>query len=501
MGAGSGGEESLGGNDAGGSMGESAGAGGVGDPIACVAGTYDSAGSGVCTLWSDCELGAFVGVRGTPTTNRECVACPAGETTTKLNADSCERIVVTQLAAGAEHSCALFSDGSVACWGRGDSGALGYGDFSNIGDDELPSSVGRFSIGAELGLRVTQITAGNAHTCARLSDGSARCWGANDRGQLGRGDANYDPTPGALSAQPIVITSDGAVGVRELVAGGAHTCALLDDGNVVCWGANLYGQLGYGNDDWIGDDEQPVSAGTVSVASEPGVSVAQLAAGAYHTCALLSNGSVKCWGVNDLVLGRGSTPAIGDDEFPSSVSPVSLTDRPGVTATQLTAGQYVTCALLSDGSVRCWGEPGFIGQGDRESRNYTLPSEMQPLQLGAPSGVSVAQVDAGLSHACARFSDGSANCWGWNAQGQLGYGNTENIGDDELPSTAGMIFATTDTASIVTIVGGGWHTCALLTDASVKCWGFNLYGALGVGNTKEISGHHAPAYDKPVALY
>jgi alpha-tubulin suppressor-like RCC1 family protein len=494
-------EAPLGGMNAGGIAGELAGAGGVADSSGCAIGSYDSDGTGTCKPWSECALGEFVSVPGTRLANRECAACPEGKTTTKVNADSCE-IVVTQIAAGG-HSCALFSDGSVACWGANPSGALGYGNLSNIGDDELPSSVGRLKIGADAGLRVTQITVGGAHTCARLSDGSARCWGSNSHGQLGRADGSYDPSPDALSTEPIVVTHDSGVGVRQLVAGGRHTCALLDDGTVTCWGSGFYGQTGYGNDDWIGDDEEPASAGRVSISPEPGVTVVQLAAGAYHTCALLSNGSLRCWGVNDLVLGRtATTGAIGDDELPSSIPPISVTHTPGVTVKQVTAGQYQTCALLSDDSLRCWGDAGKIGQGDLDWRNYTLPSDMAPVQLGAPPGVTIAQIDAGsTAHTCARFSDGSAKCWGWNVSGQLGYGNTQTIGDDELPSATGMISVTKSGASITSIVAGARHTCALLSDASVKCWGTNYLGTLGVGNAIETSISHVPAYGDPVGLY
>jgi alpha-tubulin suppressor-like RCC1 family protein len=163
--------------------------------------------------------------------------------------------------------------------------------------------------------------------------------------------------------------------VVQLAAGWEHTCALLETGVVRCWGFGVAGQLGYGNTDFIGDDEAPATAGDVDV----GGVVVQLATGGLHTCALLETGAVRCWGYGESgPLGYGNTSWIGDDEAPATAGDVDV----GGVVVQLTAGDVHTCALMGTGAVRCWGE-----------------------------GVS----------------------------GRLGYGNTSHIGDDEHPASAGDV--------------------------------------------------------------
>src|SRR5690606_38484965 len=153
---------------------------------------------------------------------------------------------------------------------------LGYGNTNNIGDDEHPATAGDVNLGGD----VTQLAAGSDHTCAVLKGGWVRCWGSNSAGRLGYGNTNTigdDEAPASAG--------DVNVGgpVTQLVAGGKHTCALLENGRVRCWGEGHYAQLGYGNTNDIGDDEHPASAGDVHV----GETVIQLAAGLRYTCALL----------------------------------------------------------------------------------------------------------------------------------------------------------------------------------------------------------------------
>ena len=139
------------------------------------------------------------------------------------------------------------------CWGEGDKGQLGYGTTDNIGDDETLESL---DIAVNLGEEAVQIAAGKEHTCAILVTGDLVCWGLNTNGQLGYGHTNNigdDETPG--SAGPL----DLQASVLKVAGGSAHTCALLDGGSVKCWGANLFGQLGVGLSEHIGDDEDPTA--------------------------------------------------------------------------------------------------------------------------------------------------------------------------------------------------------------------------------------------------
>ena len=149
--------------------------------------------------------------------------------------------------------------------------------------------------------------------------------------------------------------------VTQISLGFSHTCALLNTGKVRCWGDGEYGQLGYGNENDIGDDngETPASAGDVNV----GGTVTQISLGSYHTCALLNTGNVRCWGWGSLGrLGYGNETDIGDDETPADAGDVNV----GGTVVQISAGLYHTCALLNTGKVRCWGEGSFgrLGYGN-----------------------------------------------------------------------------------------------------------------------------------------
>ena len=162
---------------------------------------------------------------------------------------------VLAVTAGALHTCVLLSGGRVRCWGFNGSGELGRGTTDEAGES-LPATAGDVDIGGP----VTQLSAGQHHTCALLDSGRVRCWGTNGSGQLGYGNV----TPISATSPPSA-AGDVDVGgtVRQVEAGGASTCALLDTGAVRCWGDNSLGQLGHGNTDDIGDDETPAAAGDI----------------------------------------------------------------------------------------------------------------------------------------------------------------------------------------------------------------------------------------------
>ena len=278
---------------------------------------------------------------------------------------------VKQLAAGQGHTCALLTTGAVRCWGWGYRGQVGYGNSANIGDDEYPADAGDI----ELGGTATQIAAGNDHTCAILEGGSLRCWGYNQ-----------------------------------------------------------WGQLGYGHTQTIGDDEVPAAVGDVDVGGE----VASVALGDRHTCALLTTGTVRCWGAGgEGQLGYGNTNSIGDDETPASVGTVAV----GATTIALACGGANTCVVLEDGSALCWGENlnGELGQAI-EDRNEVIgddetPEFLDPIVLGD----TAKSISMGRDFACALTTSAQLRCWGYAGDGALGYGNKNQIGDDEYPSDAGPV--------------------------------------------------------------
>ena len=211
----------------------------------------------------------------------------------------------------------------------------------------------------------SQVAAGIQHSCAVLSDGTVNCWGSNFSGQLGDGSTTD-------STSPVIV--DGITIATQVSAGADHSCALLSGGTVKCWGNNGDGQLGDGT---TTNSSSPVSVSGITNAT-------QISAGYQHSCALLTGGTVKCWGYN----GYGQ---LGDGTPTDSSSPVSVTGI--TTATQVSASETHTCALLSDGTVKCWGanDDGELGDGTVTSSNS--PVSAGPLSadtntwLSALSGV------------------------------------------------------------------------------------------------------------------
>jgi alpha-tubulin suppressor-like RCC1 family protein len=366
--------------------------------------------------------------------------------------------------------------GTVRCWGSASHGQLGHPGGTDIGDNEAPKTAGDVDVGGT----VAQLVAGDLHTCALLSSGSVRCWGSNAQGQLGYGNTNTvgdDETPASAG--------DVQLGAKAtaLTAGQAHTCALLQSGAVRCWGLGAAGRLGYGNTRSIGDNETPASAGDVPL----GGSALAIAAGKDHTCALLSGGKVRCWGngVNgQLGYGVVGKSIVGDDEAPSTAGDVPL----GGTAVAIAAGGTRSCAILSGGSVRCWGYGLYGGLG--YANKLSIGDDETAGSAGSVNvGGSVVQLALGLNHTCARLDSGSVRCWGYGANGALGYASTQNIGDNETPASAGDI-AIGGTA--LQLAAGQNHTCAALP-GGVRCWGLGASGRLGYGTTNTLGDNEAPA--------
>ena len=286
----------------------------------------------------------------------------------------------------------------------------------------------------------TSISAGGDHTCAVTVAGGVLCWGGNWLGQVGDGTTDDRLIPVQVS---------GLVnGIQAVAAGGDHTCALTTDGGVKCWGFNRSGQLGDGT---TADRYTPVDV--VGLAS----GVSAVAAGSYHTCALTTDGGVKCWGSN--FEGR-----LGDGTWIDSPTPVAVAGlTSGVVA--IAAGHSFTCALTSEGGVKCWG-----GMPVYSSTPVDIP--------GLTS--EIAAVTTGGTHACALTTEGGMRCWGENFRGQLGVG-TFSRGLSDPGDVVGL------TSGVVSISAGSSHTCAVTTGAVVKCWGANGGGMVGDATTVDRS--------------
>ncbi len=343
---------------------------------------------------------------------------------------------VVKLAAGAHHTCAVLSNGTVRCWGYNAEGQLGDGTSGSGAYSATPVAVAGITDAVDL-------VAGESHTCAVLSNGTARCWGKNDFGQLGDGTTDDHPTPVAVV---------GLANVRQIDAGNHFNCATLTDGTLRCWGASTHGQLGEGTTAVV--NPTPVAV--------PGLTgVLQVAAGAVHTCALLSGGTARCWGNNTWgYLGDGTTNA--------STAPVAVVGLTG--ARQLSANEGHTCAVLGDGTARCWGDnrDGELGDG-------TLTPRSSPV---AVSGLTDARhVAAGRLHTCATRANGAVHCWGQNSSMQLGDGTTLA----RRTPVAVVSLDESDPRGAGPVVAGEHHTCALRPDGTVRCWGAGAWGLLGDG--------------------
>ena len=394
--------------------------------------------------------------------------------------------VVTGIAEGGYHSCALTTGGGVVCWGRNVKGQLGEGTTTNR---LTPTAVS----GLESG--VTAVAAGQNHTCALTTAGGVVCWGDNYYGQLGDGTTTQRLTPTPVSG----LTS----GVTAVAAGGTHTCALTSGGGVVCWGQNWNGQLG---------DGTTTNRATPASVSDLASGVTAITTGYYHACALTASGDVRCWGDNyygqlgDGTRTRRTTPTavtglasgvvavagghnhncaltasrgvqcwgnndsgqLGDGTTTWRSAPTPVTGlSSGVAA--ITGGYHHTCALTASGGVRCWGnnDSGQLGDGTTTWRS--APTPLNRLASG------VAAITTGSYHACALTTAGGVVCWGSNSSGQLGDGTT--ISRPTPTAVSGL-------ATGVTAIAAGWlHTCALTTAGGVVCWGYNSSGQLGDGST------------------
>ncbi|PRQ05521.1 RCC1 domain-containing protein [Enhygromyxa salina] len=416
-----------------------------------------------------------------------------------VGGDGCETdctLTTVAVVASGQHTCALIEGGSVRCWGLGGSGQLGYGTTEDIGDDETPASAGDVPLpGSAL-----SIDLGDLHSCALFGDNSMGCWGGASLGQLGNSsnvDLGNDETLELLDAIMLGGTA------TQFSAGGAHTCARLDSGDVRCWGDNGNGQLGIGNTTRIGDDEHASAAPLVGLGPSD---VALVATGYRHSCAVTVADDLFCWGLNGKgQLGLSTNASIGDNEpandsGPVDVRPMSLPNN--ATIAQLALGKEHSCALFSSGDVLCWGHAnhGQLGQGNKTNwgdQGNEPPSALTPISLGGPAKA----ISAGDEFSCALLEDGTVRCWGSNDIGQLGLGHKDDIGDNanELPSSVDPIDLGELTA--ISISSGIDHTCAVLEDYSVVCWGSGASGRLGYANANDIGDDETPASVGAISLF
>lgn len=381
---------------------------------------------------------------------------------------------------GGPRSCAVLVDGSVNCWGY----------WPAVSDGRLPpTTVGGLP-------PVAQMSLSESHACATSTDADVWCWGSNGAGQLGTGTTTD-------SAAPVQVTGLGAV--RSVSVAPEVSCAVLTDDTLWCWGNNSWNQLGTGD-----NKSSLVPRRAVLVPPATSISVAQS-----HACALLADGRSLCWGDN-----LGSRLGGGKDKPVNK--PVEVVG--GFGAVQISASAETTCARFADLTVKCWGMGYRRPRGGHEAWNAPVRAAIGATrdiaaggsifhghsctvikgrvwcwganrggQLGNGNhrgsatpvkveGITNAKsVTSGAGHSCAVLRDGSMKCWGRNGQGQLGIGSRKW-------SLFGLATAqpVPRLRDVLSASAGGAHTCALLKDGRVMCWGENYEGAIGQGKAKRV---------------
>ena len=405
-----------------------------------------------------------------------------------------------RLTAGVNFTCAIVTGGVLKCWGYNFFGQLGLGDTADRGDapGEMGASLPAVDLG--VGRTVTSVSAGTEHACALLDDGTVKCWGGNRSGQLGRGDA-LDRGGSANQMGTNLAAIDLGPGRKAIAvaAGGEHSCALLDDGALKCWGLNEHGQLGLGDTQARGDEAGEMGAALPGIDLGPGRKAWAVVANGHSTCARLDDGTVKCWGRNDVgALGLGDRVERGSTSGQMGANLPAVNLGPGETVTLVSSSSLLrpgavdnshTCAVVGSGALKCWGFNAFgaLGLGDKAFRGAepsTMGASLPAVSLG--TGRTVKGLAVGGWHTCALLDDATVKCWGVGASGVLGLGSTSNRGEQAAQmgdALPAIDFGAGRTA--VAISSGSTHSCAFLDNGEIKCWGRNSRGQLGVGDVQD----------------
>ncbi|MDG1549831.1 MAG: hypothetical protein P8Q94_07270, partial [Candidatus Poseidoniaceae archaeon] len=368
------------------------------------------------------------------------------------------------ISAGAYNTCAILDNslytGTASCWGDGFTNALANGGTTST---SVPTETDDFGLRSPVSISV-----GYQHGCAILDDGSVSCWGAGNVGQIGNGlggQGGSDPSLTRLSPEPTSGFGQGRTAVA-ISAGSAHTCAILNTGEVSCWGYGDAGRLGHGS-----TSSMNIPTETASLSPHQAIAIS---AGYDHTCAILDNGEVSCWGMNNYgQLGDGTTI---NRNIPTQIQ-VSL----GSKAVAISAGVRHTCAILDNGEVYCWGDNQYGQLGDG-NEGFDSASPIPTLTLG--TNRDAIAISAGRDHTCVILDNGDVSCWGNSGFGALGNGDdADNIYSS--PTLTNSLGTTANPRTAVAIDAGWYHTCVILDNGDLSCWGFSN-AATGSSSTPNL---------------
>jgi alpha-tubulin suppressor-like RCC1 family protein len=307
------------------------------------------------------------------------------------------------------------------------------------------------------------------HTCSLTNAGGLQCWGLNNFGQVGDGSFTD-------RLRPVDVFGVDPTTVSMLVSGTNHTCVLTTTNEVFCWGLNSSGQLGNGTFD---NSNVPVLVFGLN-----GM-ITSISAGAEFTCAQNSWGEVFCWGNN-------SSGQLNDGTFVNSNVPVKSTGVRG--AVLISGGSSGLQGITSDGTVQLWnsdpvqGIPeennAYISAGRFADGGCTMTTYGEVFCWGGINNVEVSgavgsyMLAIGEGHACMMTTEGLV-CWGSNSSGQLGDGSFDDSDAEAVAMGLGQ--------DVVSLTAGAAHTCAIMEDETIACWGSNRYGQLGNSTTDDSS--------------
>ena len=397
-----------------------------------------------------------------------------------------------QLSIKYSHACALLrSSGEIKCWGRGDKGQLGQGDIDNknLGDAENEMGDNLAAINLGDGRTAKAVSAGWEHTCAILDNDEVKCWGFGNGGRLGQGNEDLiGDEEDEIKNLDSIDLGDGRT-AKAVSAGYRHTCAILDNDEVKCWGSGAYGRLGQGSTDNIGDEENEMGDNLAATNLGDGHTAKAVSAGYRHTCVILDNDEVKCWGSGAYGrLGQGSTDNIGDEE--NEVRDMPTVDLgTGRTAKAISAGWEHTCTILDNDTVKCWGNGvygrlGYDSNTSKGGNSGEMGENLPIVNLG--TGRTAKAISAGWEHTCTILDDDTTKCWGRGDSGELGQGNMEVLGNGEGEMANLKAVNLGEDHTVMAIASGEKYNCALLGSAEVKCWGLGSMGQLGNGKTDNL---------------
>ncbi|MCA9508446.1 MAG: DUF4215 domain-containing protein, partial [Myxococcales bacterium] len=342
-----------------------------------------------------------------------------------------------------------------------------------------------------------KLEVGNSHTCFKSQNNwRLKCWGSNEQGELGQ--ENKDSISNGVGIEikeARTIHIGRGISTALIAAGGNNTskftCLVTSAGTLKCFGDNSFGQLGRGDTIAVGANKDEMGKGLSKVALGFARSVKDVDAGSQHVCVVLDNSSIQCFGRNNYgQLGLGDTNNRGDEPGEMGLALPFVNLGVALRAQHVALGQDFSCALIENGQIKCWGrnDSGQLGQSHTKTIGSTaqhMGKNLLPIDLG--EGRIATQVAAGAKHVCALLDDSSLKCFGNNNFGQLGQGNTNNIGDEESEMGDKLLAINLGTHhKVLQVALGDNHSCALLDGGSLKCFGNNSFGQLGQGNTNNI---------------